>query len=105
VLALRRERTPATGDALLLVHRGHTFGAPNVEGVDVLYLLESDGVVAPLQGVAWADWDARGRLLVAESTGALAIREQARGWANVWMHDLSGLTPDPRPAPAWASHW
>ena len=105
VLVLRHERTPATGDALLLVHRGHSFGAPNVEGVQTLYLLESGGDVAPLAGVVWADWDARGRLLVADTSGAIAIREKARGWANVWVQDLSGLTPDPRPAPAWASHW
>ena len=105
VLALRRERTPATGDALVLVHRGHAFGAPNVEGVQTLYLLESGADVTPLPDAAWAGWDARGRLLVATTTGAIAIRARARGWDEVWRHDLRGLTPDPSPAPAWASHW
>src|SRR6185312_1835307 len=54
VPALRRERTPATGDALVLVHRGHAFGAPNVEGVQTLYLLESGADVTPLPDAAWA---------------------------------------------------
>ena len=105
VLAPRRERTPATGDALVLVHRGHAFGAPNVEGVQTLYLLESGADVTPLPDAAWAGWDARGRLLVATTTGAIAIRARARGWDEVWRHDLRGLTPDPSPARAWASHW
>ena len=105
VLAPRRERTPATGDALVLVHRGHAFGAPNVEGVQTLYLLESGADVTPLPDAAWAGWDARGRLLAATTTGAIAIRARARGWDEVWRHDLRGLTPDPSPARAWASHW
>jgi hypothetical protein len=106
VLALQRDRPRGTGEVLRLVHLGHRFGAPNVEGVRILYLLESDGEVMPLPDAVWADWDGQGRLLIAEATGAIAIRKQTtRGWDTVWMQDLGDLTPDPRPAPRWASHW
>jgi hypothetical protein len=106
VLALRRARPGGPGDALVLVHRGHSFGAPNVEGARIEYLLESDGEVAPLPGVVWADWDAAGRLLVADADGSIAIRHRsAHRWEAGWRHDLSGLAPDPRRAPAWAARW
>jgi hypothetical protein len=106
VLSLRRARPGAPGDALVLVHRGHSFGAPRVEGARIEYLLESDGQVAPLHGAVWADWDAAGRLLVADVDGSLAIRHRsAAGWEAGWSHDLSALAPDPRPAPAWATRW
>jgi hypothetical protein len=106
VLGLRRERPGTAGDALVLVHHGHSFGAPAVEGVVASYLLESDGEPAPLAGAAWADWDAGGRMLVAGTDGTISIRERTRdGWASAWSQDLGGMAPTPAPAPEWARRW
>jgi hypothetical protein len=106
VIVLRRARPGTPGDALLLVHRGHRFGAPNVEGARIEYLLESDGEAVPLAGIVWADWDARGRLLVAGADGSIAIRHRApHGWEVLWRHDLGGLAPDPQAPPEWATRW
>ncbi|MGN6379718.1 MAG: hypothetical protein ACTHNU_12255 [Gaiellales bacterium] len=106
VLALRRERPGAADDALVLVHHGHSFGAPAVEGVVASYRLASGGAVSPLAGAAWADWDPHGRLLIAGTDGTIQIRERTGSdWAPVWTHDLGGLTPDPQPAPEWARCW
>jgi hypothetical protein len=58
----------------------------------------------PLDDVQWADWDERGRLLVATRCGKLQVRE-LRGLTCdvVFEHDLAPLAPDPTPAPAWAA--
>ena len=60
------------------------------------------GEVLPLADATWADWDRRGRLVVARRGRLLAgqpggpLREVA---------DFNGQAPEPAPAPAWAHTW
>jgi len=57
-----------------------------------------------LGDVAWADWDHRGRLLVATKDGFLRAESIEGGEQTVVEeHDLSNLTPNPQAAPEWAS--
>ena len=59
-----------------------------------------------LDGVVWADWDQRGRLLVATAEGRLEVRALGGRAITVEVaHDLAPLTPDPAPAPEWARQW
>lgn len=56
-----------------------------------------------LTEAAWADWDKRGRLLTATTSGLLrAERVEGETRTVVEEHDLNGLRPDPQPAPDWA---
>lgn len=67
--------------------------------------LDSEDVVV-LDDVQWADWDRRGRLLVATHAGALEAREvDAGSMRTVFRHDLAELQPEPEAAPAWAGEW
>ena len=71
-----------------------------------LYELDCDGTTEPLGDVQWADWDKRGRLLVATRAGVLQVREIGAEPANVVFEaDLANATPDPQPPPAWANEW
>jgi hypothetical protein len=101
-IQLRRARPGDAGHELRILHQGHSFTDPAIEGAVLRYAL--DGV--PLEDAAWADWDAAGRLLVATTAGAIEIREPSfAAWRVTWSHDLSALEPDPVEAPAWASRW
>lgn len=105
-LVLRRPRPGDDYVALLLVHGGHDFIRHGVEGADIRYLLERDGSLAELPDVAWADWDVRGRVLIASAGGELRIAEVTpAGLEPVWRHDLSRLQPAPVRAPEWAQRW
>lgn len=56
-----------------------------------------------LDDAAWADWDRRGRLLIATKSGLLRAEIVRDGVRTVdEEHNLSGLVPDPQPAPEWA---
>ena len=57
-----------------------------------------------LTDVQWADWDVSGRLLVATSGGRLEARS-VTGGATADVADLGPLSPQPEPAPDWASKW
>jgi hypothetical protein len=77
-----------------------------VEGADISYALERDGDRSALPDVAWADWDRRGRMLIATVAGELRIAEVTpAGVETVWSHDLSHLEPSPARAPEWARRW
>jgi hypothetical protein len=105
-LMLRRPQPGGSGAALLLVHRGHDFARHGVEGADISYALERDGDRSALSDVAWADWDRRGRMLIATVAGELRIAEVTpAGVETVWSHDLSHLEPSPARAPEWARRW
>jgi hypothetical protein len=105
-LVLRRPRPGGDDVALLLVHGGHDFARHGVEGADIGYLLERDGELAELADVAWADWDARGCMLIATLSGELRIAEVGHaGLETRWSRDLSPLAPAPVPAPEWARRW
>jgi hypothetical protein len=104
-LVLRRPRPGDDQVGLLLVHGGHDFRRRAVEGADIRYV-ERDRGHAELPDVAWADWDRRGRLLLAMAGGELRIDEVApAGLRTVWSRDLSQLQPEPVPAPEWARRW
>jgi hypothetical protein len=76
------------------------YGGPYV----VRYAVSAKGhdEVVPLVDASWADWDRRGRLVVARRGRLLAgqpgdpLREIA---------DFNGQAPEPAPAPAWARTW
>ena len=105
---LRRER-PRGGGALVVASLGSAISAeaPAIEHARLEYGLEDGRGLAPLADVVWADWDGRGRLLVATASGSLEVRTPvATGrWKAAWGHDLNGLSPEPRPAPDWATRW
>jgi hypothetical protein len=103
---MRKPRPDGEGVLHLGSHgaAGGEFGvAQSVDGMRVTYALERGGQVEPLPDVQWADWDARGRLLVATRQGALQVRGE--GGAVLEEHDLASLRPDPRPPPSWAGEW
>ena len=85
---------------------GGEWGGDTIEGLRVSYWLEGDGDLLPLEDVQWADWDKRGRLLVATRCGKLQVRE-LRGLAGdvAFEHDLAPLAPEPTAPPAWAEQW
>ncbi len=98
---------PGGERALVLAHTGTDFQRHGIEGVQVSYLREEDdGSLTPLPEAAWADWDSKGRLLMATREGSVKIIERRSGtWAETWSHDLRDLTPAPTPPPSWAQAW
>ncbi|MDH5372096.1 MAG: hypothetical protein OEX97_04040 [Acidimicrobiia bacterium] len=71
-----------------------------------VYHLKSNDELAELAGVQWADWSADGRLLIATTTGTLEMHHvEGTHHEALWSHDLAGMTPNPQPAPRWASEW
>jgi hypothetical protein len=83
---------------------GGEFGVDQaVDGLRVLYSLESDGKLELLDDVQWADWDRTGQLLVATRCGKLQVRNlNGYSFETVFEEDLSLLEPNPTPAPPWA---
>lgn len=107
----RIEKRQPAGGRLLCVESlgwaGGEFGVDQaVDGLRVSYWLEVDGEIQPLDHVQWADWDERGHLLVATRDGKLQAWSFDSDSPNVlFEEDLSRLTPNPAPAPAWAHRW
>jgi hypothetical protein len=108
--ALMQKRQPE-GNRMLYMESvgwaGGEFGVDHaVDGLRVRYSLESDGTLAPLNELQWADWDREGRLLVATRSGKLQVRNlDDDGPEILFEQDLSLLEPDPAAAPAWAQRW
>ncbi len=100
---------PVPGAAGLLrrVQPGGEHALFTEPGGSTRYLREdATGGRTPLPEASWADWDARGRLLMATHAGEVKIVERRSGaWAQTWSRDLNGLTPDPAPSPPWAWAW
>jgi len=107
-LVMRREQpSPGGGVVLGLIHLGVDFRQPGIEGVQMEYFLQDtpDNVISLSQAV-WADWDHQGRLLMATREGTLEVCQcQGARLDRVWSENLRDRTPDPQPAPSWASHW
>ncbi|MEO1069352.1 MAG: hypothetical protein AAFW95_09560 [Cyanobacteria bacterium J06638_6] len=101
----------AQGQRLLRVESlgraGGEFGVDQaVDGLRVVYTLDTNSDIEVLADVQWADWDAQGRLLVATRSGKLQIRTLQRYSFEVAFEvDLSTLEPNPTAAPAWAQQW
>ena len=94
---LRRASPGDPSSALVLAHAGHRRDESWIEGVEVVYLLETDGRSEFLEDVRWADWDARARLLVATLGGEIQIREPDAG---SWRHDVVPRPQRARARPA-----
>lgn len=88
---------PTGARRLELRDRGYQRG--RFEGRAPAYALDGE----PLEGVTWADWDRRGRLLIATREGSLEIRDH-RGHLREAC-SLVGIAPDPRVAPSTATRW
>ncbi len=86
---------------------GGEFGVDQaVDGLRVLYSLESSGEIDLLHDVQWADWDQRGHLLVATRCGKLQVRTlDSKHPETVFEEDLSLMEPTPVQAPSWAQSW
>jgi hypothetical protein len=97
---------PTRGVTLEFTDRGwdaRAYGGPR--GGD--YALRSGAEVWPLNGVRWADWDARGRL-TATAGGRLLVWDPASGdAAGTWREiaDLNDQAPAPVASPSWARSW
>ena len=67
---------------------------------------QSDGTVHFLNGAEWADWDTRGRLVLARNGGILAQEAGAIGREPPGeLISLNANTPEPLVAPDWAKVW
>jgi len=102
---------PRDGLTLVMVYRGGTYRGPAafpcMEGAVVDYLLESpNGELTSLDAMV-ANWDARGRLLVADRQGHLHIDLVRDGkLERQWEADLNTFTKASRgPSPPWARTW
>jgi hypothetical protein len=59
-----------------------------------------------LSDAAWADFDRKGRLVMASAAGELRIYEiNDSNLTTVFSVSLNSLKPNPVKAPAWASRW
>jgi hypothetical protein len=98
-----QKRSPAGRSRLVMTLRSDSdfraYGGPHV----LEYALHPDGADAPvlLDRVTWADWDHRGRLIVARDG-------RIEHWQDGEFHLLADFNlqkPDPQPAPTWATEW
>ena len=94
--ASRWERRQPVGSAMLtMVHvldDFRRFGGP----YQVTYTVTVDGREHSIGEATWADWDHRGRLVVARD-GRLWVWNAAAGLSMI--EDFNGQAPDPQPAP------
>jgi hypothetical protein len=104
-LTLEKPRPGSAGRTRLTVqglYAAFRSGAPG----EVLYGVASDAGERPLEDAQWADWDARGRLLVATTSGRLQIRSGPEpGDAVESEIDLAALAPAPAAPPSRAAEW
>jgi hypothetical protein len=102
---MEKPRPNASGSDRLTV-RGTYAAIRELHGqrTDIRYEHCSRDLTRHLDHVQWADWDARGRLLVATDEGLLQIRDGADGSVR-WEADEGAFEPDPAPPPAEASIW
>jgi hypothetical protein len=90
---------PGEGSVKLLV-RGRYAGRRELHGfdADIRYEIDRAGERQRLDHVQWADWDDRGRLLVATAEGRLQIRG-ADGTVE-WEADEAAFAPHPVQTPS-----
>jgi hypothetical protein len=78
--------------------RDEGYVSGRLEGRAPRYALDGE----PLTDVVWADWDTRGRLLVATRDGRLEIRSSKNRVTHAVELDWD---PTPSPSPASAQRW
>jgi len=97
-------RNPHGGGTLLMAERPdadvRTFGGRHVLEYAVTHGARGD--VTALGPASWADWDRRGRLVIAR--GGRLLHRQPDG-ALRELADFNDQTPEPAPSPAWARRW
>lgn len=76
------------------------FGGPHV--VEYAVLVKAMDDMIPLGRATWADWDQRGRLVIARN-GRLFSSDASGNLDEI--ADFNGQTPDPQPPPEWALAW
>lgn len=93
---------PGGADTLMMDPRTDrdftAFGGPHV----VEYALRTGDDIAPLGRATWADWDHRGRLVLAQE-GRL-LHRRADGALEL-LCDFNPQAPDPQPSPPSAHEW
>ena len=104
-LTMEKPRPGAPGTRLLVSGWFAAFREGSPGARTVRYAVVRGGKERELDGVQWADWDGRGRLLVATADGRLQIRAGARADAVASEVDLRALAPDPTPPPDEARRW
>jgi hypothetical protein len=98
------QRPNPAGNLTLLM----TLSAPGIAGcggrsiADYALQPQPDGEVMPLGRATWADWDHRGRLVLARD-GRLFQWQPSGSLQQI--ADFNPLQPEPRPAPPWATSW
>jgi hypothetical protein len=106
---VRMERARPGSDPPTRLLAGGSYAAfrSGPETSDVRYELDVGGRVLELEGVQWADWDERGRLLTATSDGELQIRStDDRGTTAILASLVIGsLQPHADPPPQEAYEW
>ncbi len=108
---VRLQKPQPGGKAMLMVeslgHAGGEFGVGQaVDGMQVRYSLACDGEPRFLDDLQWADWDARGRLLVATRDGRIQLRGSDGNPVGAdFEANLAELSPQPGAAPDWADNW
>jgi hypothetical protein len=70
--------------------------------VEYAVLPKSNGEMIPLGAASWADWDQRGRLVVARD-GRLCELDQSAGLREI--ADFNPQEPDPQASPPHARVW
>jgi hypothetical protein len=97
-------RQPDTRLVLLMKLRSDAdfaaYGGPHI--VEYAVQMDSTGTVAEIGQATWADWDQRGRLIVAKE-GRLWHWQPPGTLCEI--ADFNGQTPEPAPAPDWAREW
>lgn len=99
------ERRHPAGDGLLtMVIRSNAdlraYGGRYV--IEYAVCSEPGGVEIELGQAAWADWDQRGRLIIARE-GRMLQRELDGTLTEI--ADFNDQQPDPQPAPDWVTEW
>jgi len=87
-------------DPELVLNRYSEFGS-------CLYSITyQDNPESLLSEAVWADFDRRGRLVMASATGELKLYElKGPNMTAKFSHNLNSLKPNPVDAPAWARKW
>ena len=98
-----REKPDATGRLTLVMTR-------EIQGFRTIWhfgVRDRAGAPAvPLEGAEWADWDLRGRLVLAGG-GQVSVAEPAGAgaWVCRPLADFNAHTPQRVESPAWARDW
>jgi hypothetical protein len=89
---------------LVLSDQGLTWEG-GIEGRRPAYRLERSKRTTELTEAVWADWDPRGRLLVATHDARLQIRDVDTADLTVVREHVITAPPPAGPAPKWAQTW